>query len=149
LVGACGAIVVGASAAPAFADVLGYYYAPPAALYAPTPVYTYTYTYTEPTYTPAPTAQAAETTTTTTTTYNAPVVAPTPPPPPRVEVIPPAPAAPMLWQAGYWSYNGTAWDWIPGHYEARPQPTAQWIPGHWTQQSDGGAWVWVRGRWTT
>src|SRR5215831_14540626 len=67
-------------------------YVPPATVYAPTPAYTYTYTVTEPAYASA-------------------IVAPVAPPPPRAELIPPAPAASMVWQAGHWSYNGTSWDW--------------------------------------
>jgi WXXGXW repeat (2 copies) len=156
IAGAIGAVALGATAAPALADVLGYYYAQPATVNAPAPTYTYTYTYTEPTTTyaaPAP-APAGTTTTTTTTTYNSEVTAnsvvtaPTAPPLPRVELIPPSPGPQMVWQSGHWSFNGAAWDWVPGHYEAAPQPTAQWIPGHWTQQP-GGSWLWIAGRWTS
>lgn len=88
------------------------------------------------------------TVTTTTTTYGSLVTAPSPPPAPRAEIIPPSPGPQMVWEPGYWSFNGGSWLWIPGHYEARPQPAAQWIPGHWMQQSDG-AWVWIAGFWTS
>jgi hypothetical protein len=145
IAGAIGAVALGATAAPALADVLGYYYTQPATA----PTYTYTYTYTEPTNTyVAPAPAPAGTTTTTTTTYNPVVTAPTAPPASRVEVIPPSPGPQMVWEAGHWSFNGATWDWVPGHYEAAPQPTAQWIPGHWTQQP-GGSWVWIAGRWTS
>jgi hypothetical protein len=144
---ALGAIALAASAAPALADVVVDPSAPPA-VYAPASApaptsYTYTYTYTDP----APVVAPAPSTTTTTTTYSTVPTAPVAPPPARVEVIPPAPAAQMVWQAGYWSYNGANWDWIAGHYVAQPRPAAQWIPGHWAQQP-GGAWVWIGGRWT-
>ena len=70
------------------------------------------------------------------------------PPPPRSEFVPPPPGPQMVWEPGYWTFSGVTWDWVPGHYEARPQPTAQWIPGHWAQQP-GGTWVWIAGRWTS
>jgi len=128
--GALGAVALGAAGAPASADVLGYYYAQP------------TYTYTEPANTYVAPAQAPTGTTTTV------VTAPTAPPPARVEVIPPSPGPQMVWESGHWSFNGATWDWIPGHYEAAPQPTTQWIPGHWTQQP-GGSWIWIAGYWTS
>jgi hypothetical protein len=118
IAGAIGAAALGATEAPALADVLGYYYAQPG------------YIYTEPTTTyVAPVPAPNGTTTTTTTTYNSVVTAPTAPPAPRVEVIPPSPGSRMVWEPGHWSFNGATWDWVPGHYEAAPQPTAQWIPG--------------------
>ena len=141
IAGAIGAAALGATAAPALADVLGYYYAQPATVP--------TYTYTEPANTyVAPAQVPTGTPTTTTTTYNTVVTAPTAPPPTRVEVIPPTPGPQMVWEPGHWSFNGATWDWVPGHYEAAPQPTAQWIQGHWTQQP-GGSWVWIAGRWTS
>ena len=100
--------------------------------------------YATPNLPPAPTTA----TTTIVTTYSSEATAPTAPPPPRAEVIPPSPGPQMVWEQGYWSFNGATWDWIPGHYAARPQPTAQWMPGHWAQQP-GGTWVWVAGRWTS
>jgi hypothetical protein len=62
---------------------------------------------------PAPT-----TTTTTVTTYSSEATAPMAPPPPRTEVIPPSTGPQMVWEPGYWSFNGANWDWIPGHYAA-------------------------------
>ena len=137
IAGAIGVVALGSTMAPALADVLGYYYAQP------------TYTYTEPANTYVAPAQAPTgTTMTTTTTYNSVVSAPAAPPPARVEVIPPSPGPQMVWESGHWSFNGATWDWIPGHYEAAPQPTAEWIPGHWTQQP-GGSWIWIAGHWTS
>ena len=138
ITGAFGTVALGATAAPAFADVLGYYYDPPVTYYS--------YTYTEPvTPSAVPTQAPAGTTTTTTTTYSTAVPAPTPPPPPRVAVSPPSPGPQVVWVSGHWSFNGATWDWIPEHYEAAPQPTAQWTPGHWTRQA-GGSWLWIAGR---
>lgn len=113
--------------------------------YEPPPEPVATVSTPSPQYVPPP---PAATTTTTVTTYNSEVIAPMAPPPPRAEVVPPPPGPQMVWEPGYWSFNGAAWDWAPGHYAARPQPTAQWIPGHWAQQP-GGTWVWVAGRWTS
>src|SRR5258708_16585607 len=65
-------------------------------------------------------------------------VAPAPPPPPQAEVIPPSPGSTVVWEAGHWSWTGGTWVWVAGHYEQRPQPTAQWVPGHWAQNAGGG-----------
>ena len=147
MAGAVGAAALAATAAPALADVLGYYYAQPATVYTPGPTYAYTYTYTEPATTYVAPAPARAATTTTTTTYNTVVTAPTAPPPQRVEAIPPSPGPQMAWEPGHWSFDGATWNWVPGHFEAAPQPTAQWVPGHWAQQP-GGTWIWITGRWT-
>jgi hypothetical protein len=95
-----------------------------------------------------PPQPSATTTVTTTSTYPSFTRAPTAPLPPRAEVIPPSPDPQMVWEPGYWNYTGTNWLWVPGHYEVKPQQTAQWIPGHWDQQPDG-TWVWIAGRWTS
>ena len=55
---AVGAVALGATAAPALADVVvygqsGYYYAPPPTTYVPAPTYTYTYSAPVYTYEPA------------------------------------------------------------------------------------------------
>jgi len=81
-------------------------------------------------------------------TYTPVITAPSPPPPARTEIIPPSPNPQVVWQPGFWTLNAGSWVWVPGHYEARPQPTAQWVPGHWGQQTDG-TWVWVAGFWTS
>jgi len=74
------------------------------------------------------------------------VIAPTAPPPPRVEVIPPPPSpTTTVWEAGYWSWNGSDWTWVTGHYVERPSPQAVWEPGHWMKQANG--WRWIDGRW--
>jgi hypothetical protein len=76
------------------------------------------------------------------------IIAPNAPPPPRVESVPPPPQSPqtMSWQAGHWTWNGTAWAWDEGHYVQAPQAAAVWEPGHWSQQPSGG-YVWVDGHW--
>jgi hypothetical protein len=76
------------------------------------------------------------------------IIAPTAPPPPQVETIPPPPSATMVWQPGHWRYTDSRWDWVGGHYAARPQQTATWEPGHWAVQPNGG-YSWIDGRWST
>ncbi len=71
--------------------------------------------------------------------------APVAPPAPLVEVVPPVPGPTVYWQAGHWTWTGTQWAWIPGHYEQRPTQAGVWLPGHWEQSSNG--YVWVEGRW--
>jgi hypothetical protein len=73
------------------------------------------------------------------------VVVPSAPPPPRVETVPPPPSATVAWRAGYWSWSGTTYVWVPGAYVARPEAQLAWVPGQWIQQSNG--WVWVEGHW--
>jgi hypothetical protein len=77
------------------------------------------------------------------------IIAPSAPPAPRVETVPPPPpvgTTTMGWQAGHWTWNGTAWAWDEGHYVQAPQAQAVWEPGHWEQQA-GGGYVWVDGHW--
>jgi hypothetical protein len=72
-------------------------------------------------------------------------VAPYPPPPDRAEIPPRAPSTDALWLGGHWTWNGTKYAWIAGHYTARPTPTANWLPGYWQQEP--GGWQWVHGHW--
>jgi hypothetical protein len=74
--------------------------------------------------------------------------APAPPaaPPPQAEAVPPAPNAQSYWVAGHYRWNGRAYDWQHGHYEARPTPTAQYVQGHWEQR--GNRHYWVDGHWS-
>jgi WXXGXW repeat (2 copies) len=74
------------------------------------------------------------------------VVAPYAPPPPRVETPPPAPSTLATWQPGHWFWNGTRYDWMPGHYVDRPAQNANWMPGYWQQEPNG--WTWIEGRWS-
>lgn len=75
------------------------------------------------------------------------IIAPGPPPGPRSEVVPPPPPEAVVWEPGHWNWNGRDWEWIPGQYVARAQPTAQWVPGHWAERP-GSGWVWVPGHWS-
>ena len=71
---------------------------------------------------------------------------PAPPPPPN-EVMPPPPGPPafMVWQPGFWRWNGRRYIWIRGHYARAPYVGAVWLPGHWVMRPRG--WVWIRGHW--
>ena len=70
-----------------------------------------------------------------------------PPAPPRpyVELQPPSPGIEFTWVVGYHRWNGHDYQWTPGHYERRPNPTARWEPPHWEVR--GGVNVWVDGGW--
>lgn len=68
-----------------------------------------------------------------------------PPPPPQAEVVPPNPGGPVVWQPGYWAWNGR-WVWVAGRYERTPRPGAVWVPGHWVQ-GPLGRWRWIPGHW--
>jgi hypothetical protein len=66
-----------------------------------------------------------------------------PPPAPQAEAVPPPPAPGLVWQMGYYRWNGAAYLWEPGRYV---EPYARtWAPGHLTIR-DGGV-VWVPGHW--
>lgn len=67
------------------------------------------------------------------------------PPPPRFERAPPAPAVDMVWVAGYWSWDGRAYLWVPGAYRNRPHRGAAWVDGRWDRHDRG--WYWREGHW--
>ena len=67
------------------------------------------------------------------------------PPAPRVEAVPVAPGPQYSWDPGRWAWNGASYEWVAGHYVARPRAEAQWIAGHWANGPNG--WVWEEGRW--
>ena len=72
--------------------------------------------------------------------------APYAPPAPQVENPPPATSPLAMWQPGHWSWNGSQFVWLSGHYVERPSATATWRPGYWQQGRAG--WVWVEGSWS-
>ena len=69
-----------------------------------------------------------------------------PPPAPIVEVRPPIPAPGHVWIEGYHTWNGNAYIWAPGHWEAPPRVRAVWIPGHWRHHVRHG-YYWMPGHW--
>jgi len=70
-----------------------------------------------------------------------------PPPPRPVERIPPPPPEHpgWAWHAGYHTWDGHGYVWVPGRYEEAPYPHAHWVDGHWDHR--GGGYVWVEGHW--
>ena len=75
----------------------------------------------------------------------APVAVSKAPPPPPTESIPPSPGINYVWVRGYYTYNGTDYEWFPGRWAVQPRPNAIWVPGTWNQTDKG--WVWTPGRW--
>jgi len=72
--------------------------------------------------------------------------APAAPPPPRTEAIPPPPMATTVWVEGFWQWNGTAWIWVAGSYQARPEAGVVWRRTEWRPRGRvhvliPGAWV--------
>src|SRR5262249_2291356 len=68
-----------------------------------------------------------------------------PPPPPVVESVTVSPGPAFVWLAGYHTWNGSAYVWVPGHWERRPEGRREWVPGHWGHDRHG--WYWVPGHW--
>jgi hypothetical protein len=83
--------------------------------------------------------------TTTTTVEETPAVATLRPPQLREEVIPAAPSERVTWHPGRWSWDGSGYTWIAGHWVDRPYANAVWEPGHWVDHGNG--WVWDEGHW--
>jgi hypothetical protein len=66
------------------------------------------------------------------------VVAPPPPPPPPY-------AYGYVWRAGYYSWNGYAYGWVPGVWVRPPFAGAVWVGPRWAAGPRGH--VWMRGYW--
>jgi len=67
------------------------------------------------------------------------------PPAPIVEVRPARPAPGHVWIAGYHRWDGNAYVWVPGRWEAPPRPRARWVAHRWVRRH--GGWVFVEGHW--
>ena len=67
--------------------------------------------------------------------------------PPRaiVERRPVRPARDYVWIGGYHTWNGNAYVWVPGRWEAPPRPHARWVAPRWQHRRDG--YVYIEGRW--
>jgi hypothetical protein len=67
--------------------------------------------------------------------------------PPRaiVEHRPPRPHHDHVWINGYHRWDGNAYVWVPGRWEAPPRPHAVWVAPRWEHRHDG--YVFVEGRW--
>ena len=67
------------------------------------------------------------------------------PPAAIVETRPIAPGPNSVWIDGHYRWTGSRYDWVPGHWDARPRAGARWVPGHWKRSRHG--WRWTPGRW--
>lgn len=68
-----------------------------------------------------------------------------PPPPPRPEYIPERPSGDSVWVSGYWDWQNTQFNWLPGHWETPPRANLVWVPTHWEARAD--RYVLVAGYW--
>jgi hypothetical protein len=66
-----------------------------------------------------------------------------PPPAPRAEFIP-GPRHGRIWVAGFWMWNGGAYEWVPGHWE-RVRHGFRYVPARW--EPYGAEWVFRPGHW--
>ena len=82
-----------------------------------------------------------------TVTPAAPVVATVPatPPPPEDIVAGVSPGADYLWVKGYYNWDGSRYEWVPGSWVRTPRESTVWVPAHW--QPSSGGYVWVPGSW--
>jgi len=67
------------------------------------------------------------------------------PPVAIVETRPVAPGPNYVWIGGYHRWDGNAYGWVPGRWDAPPRPRARWVARHWVRRH--GGWVLVEGRW--
>ena len=67
------------------------------------------------------------------------------PPAERVEVIEVRPGPGFVWQRGYWAWEQSAYNWVPGHWARVPRAHARWIDGRWHSARQG--WYWAPGHW--
>ncbi|HVU36087.1 MAG TPA: YXWGXW repeat-containing protein [Opitutaceae bacterium] len=74
------------------------------------------------------------------------VEAPPPPPPaPAAETVTPSPASNAVWIPGYWSFDGTSYSWVAGHWEIPPPNAHSYVAAHWENQ--GGGYFFVPAYW--
>jgi hypothetical protein len=67
------------------------------------------------------------------------------PPHAIVERRGPRPSRDHVWISGYHRWDGHAYAWAPGRWEAPPRRHAHWVAHRWVHQR--GGWVLVDGRW--
>ncbi len=70
---------------------------------------------------------------------------PSPPPLPDSEQLP-CPEDGDLWVPGYWAWDGTAYNWVPGAWVAPPRVGVLWTPGYWAFVDS--RYVFHRGYWS-
>jgi hypothetical protein len=62
-----------------------------------------------------------------------------------VETRPARPSPAHVWIAGYHRWDGNAYAWTPGRWEAPPRPHAVWVAPRYVHKN--GGYVFVEGRW--
>lgn len=68
------------------------------------------------------------------------------PPAPIIErERPVAPGPHYVWINGYHRWDGNAYGWVPGRWDAPPRPRARWVAHRWVHRH--GGWVLVDGHW--
>ena len=67
------------------------------------------------------------------------------PPAPIAETRVVAPGPHHVWVAGYHSWSGRAYVWVPGRWALPPDRHRNWVAGHWVHSRHG--WYWVEGHW--
>jgi len=67
------------------------------------------------------------------------------PPKVRVEQRGPRPSPDHVWVSGYQRWDGKAYAWQPGRWEAPPRRHAKWVAPKWRHRHDG--WVLEEGHW--
>lgn len=67
------------------------------------------------------------------------------PPPERVEVIRVAPRPGVVWVAGYWSWGGADYLWVPGRWVPADRGYHRWSRGRWHHSRRG--WYRSEGHW--
>jgi hypothetical protein len=67
--------------------------------------------------------------------------------PPALPVydVPPPPAEEMVWQPGFWRWDGYGYFWVPGTWVEAPMTGLLWTPGYWGW--NGYAYEWHEGYW--
>jgi len=67
------------------------------------------------------------------------------PPRPVVEVRGVRPGPHHVWIGGYHRWDGNAYVWVPGRWDAPPRRHARWVAHRWVHRH--GGWVFVEGHW--
>lgn len=67
------------------------------------------------------------------------------PPTVQQEVPSPRPSSNHVWQAGYWTWRNSRYEWMAGHWEVPPRYGAVWVPPRW--QPEGTSWRFYEGYW--
>jgi hypothetical protein len=67
------------------------------------------------------------------------------PPAPMYERPGPPPQRGFVWIAGYQSWNGAGYVWVPGHWDRPPYPHAHWVAHRWVHHH--GGWEMQEGHW--